>query len=90
MRQRVDAAPRSCFARDAMRQEWDDDTYTLYEIFAAGGGADHPFLDDVGRDGIGAGDWRRGTEAENADATDLRLRHAGRHARLDGHEADDC
>ncbi len=50
--QGIDQANR--VSRDAMRQEWDDDKYKLYEIFAAGGGAEHPELDDVGRDGIEA------------------------------------
>jgi len=48
----IDQANR--VSRDAMRQEWDDDKYKLYEIYAAGGGAEHPELDDVGRDGIEA------------------------------------
>ncbi len=56
--QGIDRANR--VSRDALRNEMDDDKYKLFEIFAAGGGADHSYLDDVGRDGIEAAPTRDG------------------------------
>jgi hypothetical protein len=50
--QGIDRANR--VSRDVMRNEWDDDKYKLYEVLAVGAGADHSYLDDVGRDGVDA------------------------------------
>jgi hypothetical protein len=50
--QGIDRANR--VSRDAMRNEWDDDKYKLYEVLSVGAGQDRSFLDEVGRDAVEA------------------------------------
>jgi hypothetical protein len=45
----IDRAAR--VSRWDMRNEMDDDKYKLYEVFGVGSGAEHSFVEDVGRDG---------------------------------------